>query len=120
MGLLRDTYIINNDKSGQDAIAKQIEQKNEIAKEQLIFLKNSRDRVDISLQEYQKLKKDLQEANCIINEYQEFVHQLAKAVNGDPRILLKSKIVYNSFEKQPQFMNAILYIGFEIEQCNME
>lgn len=116
MGLLRDTYItFKNDPSGQYAIADQMKQKNKIEQEQMILLKNTRDRVDISLQKYEKLKTDLQDANCLINDYQAFIRELAKAIKCDPHVLLKSKIVYNKLERQPQYMNFVLYIGFEID-----
>lgn len=63
----------------------------------------------------EKLKTDLQDANCLINDYQAFIRELAKAIKCDPHVLLKSKIVYNKLERQPQYMNFVLYIGFEID-----
>lgn len=116
MGILRDTYIIN--KTDTSNISYEMSRKNDIEEKQNEIDNNTRDRVNISLKEYEKLKTDLQDANCIINDYQALYHNLGKTIKCDPKILLSSKIIHNSIEKNPMTRKRNLYIGFELEEVD--
>lgn len=60
MGLLRDTYIVNKiNKIDTSGIEYQMKRKNDLQEKQNIILNQTKDRVDISLIEYETLKEDL-------------------------------------------------------------
>lgn len=117
MGILRDTYIINN-KTDTGPVSYEMSRKNDIEEKRLKIENDTKDRVNISLREYEKLKTELQDANCIINDYQAFYHNLGKTIHCDPKVILTSKIRDVNINKNPLTMKYDLCILLELEEVD--
>lgn len=117
MGLLRDTYIVNKiDTSG---IEYQMKRKNDLQEKQNIILNQTKDRVDISLIEYETLKEDLKKTKEELDFYRNFYNDLAIKIKQYPEILLNSKVVKSEIERVPRTMNSRLYVVWEIEDRDL-
>lgn len=120
MGLLRDTYIINQ-KTDTSIIEAQLRKHNDIQEEQNKIVNNTRDRVNISLKEYEELKEDLYRTKQLLNSYEEFVRDLAKGIKHSPEILLKAKVIKSEMERVPYKMNNYnIYVVWEIDDLESE
>lgn len=118
MGLLKDTYNITKiDTSG---IAYQMKRGNDIQEQQNIIINNTKDRVDISLREYEDLKAELKSKTELLNKYDEFIIELAKSIKQSPEILLKGKVVKSEFERVPYTMSYNLYVVWEFEDRDLK
>lgn len=121
MGLLKDTYIINDNSALKDAM----QMSNYIAVEQLKFEKGKlekelelKDRVDIALNEYLKLQEELKSTKESLSYYRDFFNQLGRAVRINPEVLLKSKVVKTEVERSPMKMANNLYVIFELKDSD--
>ena len=117
MGLLRDTYIIN--KTDTSGIEHQMRRKNDIEEKQNAILNITKDRVDISLNEYETLKNDLKETKELLNKYQSFIHDLSKSIKQNPEILLNSKVVKSELERTSLIDGYNLYVIWEIQNKDL-
>jgi hypothetical protein len=118
MGLLKDTYNIT--KIDMSGIEYQMKRKNDIQKQQNIIINNTKDRVDISLREYEDLKNELKSKTELLNKYDEFITELAKSIKLSPEILLKGKVVKSEFERVPYTMSHNLYVVWEYKDRDLE
>ena len=118
MGLLKDTYNIT--KIDMSGIEYQMERKNDIQERQNIVINNTRDRVDISLNEYESLKAELKTKTELLNSYTKFITDLAKNIKQNPEILLKGKIITSEFVRMPYTMNNRLLVIWEFEVKDLE
>lgn len=118
MGILKDTYNIT--KIDMSGVEYQMKRKNDIQEHQNIVINNTKDRVDISLREYEELKNELKEKTELLKKYDEFISELAINIKQSPEILLKGKVVKSGFEKKPYTMNYNLYIVWEFESRDLE
>lgn len=117
MGLLRSTYITNKiDTSG---IEYQMKRKNDIQERQNIVLNNQRNRVDISLTEYECLKRELENSKNMLEVYQKFYNDLGKKIKVNPEALLKYKLVHNEVERSHLKNTYELRLIFEIEDKDL-
>ena len=113
MVLLRDTYNIT--KIDMSGIEYQMRRQNDIQEQQNIVINNTKDRVDISLTEYEKLKTELKTKTELLNKYTEFIKELAKNIKQSPKILLKGKVVKSEFKMDPYTLTHKLYVVWEFE-----
>lgn len=113
MGLLRDTYVVN--RIDISKIGYEMKRKNDIQEAQNIVLNNTRDRVDISLIEYETLKEDLKTTKEELEIYKKFHNDLAIKIKQCPEILLNSRVVKSEIERVPMTMSNNLYVVWEIE-----
>jgi hypothetical protein len=97
-----------------------MKRKNDIQKRQNIVINNTRDRVDISLTEYEELKNELKSKTELLNKYNEFIIELAKNIKQSPEILLNGKVVKSKFERVPYTMSNNLYVIWEFKDCDLE
>ena len=118
MGLLKDTYNIT--KIDMSGIEYQMKRKNDIQEQQNIIINNTKDRVDISLREYEDLKNELKSKTELLNKYDEFITELAKSIKLSPEILLKGKVVKSEFERVPYTMGHNLYVVWEYKDRDLE
>lgn len=114
MGLLRDKYYISTTKIDTSRIAREMERKNDIEEEQNEILNKTRDRVDISLNEYENLKEELKNIKELLGTYQNFINDLGIKIQADPNRLLDYKLVKSEIERNPMTMSNYLYLVFEI------
>ena len=113
MGLLRDTYITNKiDTSG---IEYQMKRKNDIQERQNIVLNNQRNRVDISLTEYECLKRELENSKNMLEVYQKCFQELGKHLRISPEVLLKAKVVKSEVERVQSSFSNYLHVIFELK-----
>lgn len=114
MRLLRDTYVINKiDTSG---IEYQMRRKNDIQEKQNAILNDTKDRVDISLNEYESLKSELKRTTKLLECYQKSYNELGKQLKISPEILLRSKVIKCEVERVPLTLKNNLYVVFELEE----
>jgi len=118
MGLLKDTYNIT--KVDMSGVEYQMKRKNDIQEQQNIVINNTKDRVDISLREYEDLKNELKSKTELLNKYDEFIIELAKNIKQSPEILLKGKVVKSEFERVPYTMSERLYVVWEFEDRDLK
>ena len=118
MGLLKDTYNIT--KIDMSGIEYQMKRKNDIQERQNIVINNTRDRVDISLNEYESLKAELKTKTELLNSYTKFITDLAKSIKQNPEILLKGEIITSEFVRMPYTMNNRLLVVWEFEVKDLE
>lgn len=118
MGILKDTYNITNiDTSG---IEFQIKRANDIEEKQNSIINNTKDRVDISLREYEELKNEIKAKTELLKQYDEFITDLAKSIKQSPSILLKGKVVKSEFERVPYSLGNRLYVVWEFEDKDLD
>lgn len=115
MGLLRDKYYIFENKIDTSGIEYEMRRRNNIQEEQNKAINNMKDRVDISLREYEILKNKVKEQEELIEKYHEFVTELGKKIKQSPEILMKGKVVKSEYERVPMTMNNRLYVVWEFE-----
>ena len=122
MGLLRDTYIINDNKGLKDAIR----MSNYIAEEKFEFEKGKfekeleiKNRVDIALTEYEKLKEELKTTKENLSYYRNFFNELVKSIKINPEVLLKSNIVKSEVERSYHSFNNYLHVIFELKDSDI-
>lgn len=113
MGILRDTYNIT--KVDMSGVEYQMKRKNDIQEQQNKVINNTKDRVDISLKEYENLKKELELKTKKLNKYEEFVSDLANNIKIRPDVLLKGKAVDNYIERSPHDFSYNLYVEWKFE-----
>lgn len=96
------------------------------SKEKMIFKNNkifaindTKNRVDISLREYEELKTELKEKTELLKKYDEFISDLAENIQQRPEILLKGKVVKSEIERLPYKMSYNLYVVFEFEDRDL-
>ena len=118
MGLLKDTYNIT--KIDMSGIEYQMKRKNDIQERQNIAINNTRDRVDISLNEYESLKAELKTKTELLNSYTKFITDLAKSIKQNPEILLKGEIITSEFVRMLYTMNNRLLVIWEFEVKDLE
>lgn len=114
MGLLRDKYYISTTNIDTTEIAKEMERKNDIEEKQNEILNKTRDRVDVSLNEYENIKKELKDTKELLGSYQNFINDLATKIQANPERLLQYKLVKSETERKPLTMSNYLYLVFEI------
>ena len=114
MGLLRNKYYINTTNIDTTKIAEEMERKNDIEEKQNEILNKTRDRVDVSLNEYENIKKELKDTKGLLESYQNFINDLAIKIQANPESLLKYKLVKSETERKPMTMSNYLYLVFEI------
>ena len=118
MGLLKDTYNIT--KIDMSGIEYQMKRKNDIQERQNIAINNTRDRVDISLNEYESLKAELKTKTELLNSYTKFITDLAKSIKQNPEILLRGEIITSEFVRMLYTMNNRLLVIWEFEVKDLE
>lgn len=118
MGILRDTYIVN--KINTTGIEYQMRRKNDIQEQQNLILNNTKDRVDISLKEYESLKEELKKTKSILLAHENFLKDLALTIKQEPDVLLKSKVVKSEFERKPMTNSYNLYVLWEIKAEDLD
>lgn len=114
MGLLRNKYYISTTNIDTTKIAKEMERKNDIEEKQNEILNKTRDRVDVSLNEYENIKKELKDTKELLESYQNFINSLATKIQVNPESLLQYKLVKSETERKPLTMSNYLYLVFEI------
>lgn len=120
MGILRDKYYVIENKIDTTRIDYELKRKNDIQEQQNVVINNTKDRVDISLREYENLKKELNVKTELLNKYDEFITKLAKNIKQSPEILLKGKVLKSEFERVPYTMSERLYIVWEFKDSDLE
>lgn len=121
MGILRDTYInIPAPKTDLSLIEYELRRISDIKEQQYETIKNTRDRVDISLNEYESLKAELKTKTELLNSYTKFITDLAKSIKQNPEILLKGKIITSEFVRMPYTMNNRVLVIWELEAKDLE
>ncbi len=113
MGILRDTYIIN--KNDNTSLINELKRKNDIEQEYLLLSEQTKDRVNISLSEYENLKNKLKNTIDSLNCYENFIDDLSKKLMIVPELLLKSNIIENKVRRNVLTMKDELYVIFELE-----
>lgn len=113
MGILKDTYIVN--KTDNSSIVNELKRKNDIEQEYLLLSEQTKDRVNISLNEYEKLKDKLKDTTDSLKCYENFIVNLSKKLMIDPELLLKSNIKENRVSRNIMTMKDELYVIFELE-----
>ncbi len=118
MGLLRDTYNIT--KIDMSGIEYQMKRKNDIQEQQNFVINDTKNRVDISLREYEDLKKELKAKTELLKKYDDFISNLAQNIQQSPEILLKGKVVKSSLERVSYKRNYNLYVVWEFDDIEGE
>lgn len=116
MGILKSTYIINDNSS--EAINRQnsiISELKETIEKQNNIANKTRNRANISLSEYENLKKDLEKSKNILNLYENFYHNLGKKLKMDPHKLLDLDLVDIKIFRNPVTLKTIIDIEFEMK-----
>lgn len=116
MGILKDTYIINETKLDMSKFNRKIQDLNDTMNENCEKEIAARNRVDISLEEYETMKEKIKELDNDLNCYRSFVSELGKKMNIDPKILLDSKILDVEVQRNPMNFNNIIRIIFETDK----
>lgn len=118
MGILKDTYNITNITTS--GIEYQMRRANDIEEKQNSIINNTKDRVDISLREYEELKNEIKAKTELLKLYDEFITDLAKNIKQSPSILLKGKVVKSEFERVPYSLGDRLYVVWEFEDKDLD
>lgn len=116
MGILKDTYIVNETKVDLAPLTRKIEKFTNTMEENNRKEINARNRVDISLDEYETMKEKIKELDNELNDYRKFVAELGRKINMDPKILLDSKILDVEVQRNPMNFNNIIRIIFEVDK----
>lgn len=119
MGLLRNKYYVIENKIDTSGIEYQMKRKNDIQEQQNVVINNTKDRVDISLREYEDLKNEIKAKTELLNKYDEFITELSKNIKQSPEILLKGKVLKSEFERVPYNMSNILYVVWEFKDGDL-
>ena len=119
MGLLRNKYYVIENKIDTSGIEYQMKRKNDIQEQQNIVINNTKDRVDISLREYESLKNELKAKIELLNKYDAFITELAKNIKQSPEILLKGKVIKSEFDRVPCSMRNILGVVWEFKDGDL-
>ncbi len=119
MGLLRNKYYVIENKIDTSSIEYQMKRKNDIQEQQNVVINNTKDRVDISLREYEDLKNELKAKTELLNKYDAFITELAKNIKQSPEILLKGKVLKSEFERVPYNMSNNLYVVWEFKDGDL-
>ncbi len=120
MGLLRDKYYIVENKIDTSGIRYEMKRKNDIQEKQNTVINNTKDRVDISLKEYESLKSEIKAKTELLNKYDEFITGLAKSIKQSPELLLKGKVVKSEFERVPCTMRNNLFVVWEFSDYDLD
>ena len=122
MGILHDTYIINEspDMSPMYRQNELIKEHNKIIKENTELEIKARDRVDLSLEEYSQLVKENDTLKNKLQSYDKLLNDIGKHIGMDPKILLNCKVTKldeinnaNTYEKQ-------FVLGFSISRIELD
>lgn len=115
MGILKDTYIVNHiDTTPMYARNIILNEQNKILKENAEKDIKARDRVNITLEEYERLKKENKDIKELLNIYQEFYTKFGKMLHLEPKKILNSKLVKVERRNSMESLNDLLHIVFEI------
>ena len=117
MGILKDTYNIT--KVNMAGIEREMKRKNDIEEKQNLLLNISRDRVDISLNEYERLKSQVKKQEELINNYSRFFSDLGRMIKQSPDILLKGEVIKSEYERVSSTMSSRLYVVFEYKDGDL-
>lgn len=118
MGLFKDTYIINRtDTSRTDDLLLGI---GFIEKEKLKFEKDTKDRVDISLKDYEKLKRKLKSCQDLIEGYEEQWSKFAAFCSIPVELLQEATNVRVGFYENPIIAGKTCSIKFDIDSILSE
>lgn len=117
MGIFKDTYIVN--KIDTKRIEYELNRKNELLKEKNEIEKTTKNRVDISLNEYEKLKEENKNQKQLIEEYQKFITDLGKKIHIAPDALLKYKLIENDLSENILHQTYNLHLIFEINKSDL-
>lgn len=120
MGLLRDKYYIVENKIDTSGIRYEMKRKNDIQEKQNTVINNTKDRVDISLKEYESLKSEIKAKTELLNKYDEFITGLTKSIKQSPELLLKGKVVKSEFERVPCTMRNNLFVVWEFSDYDLD
>lgn len=119
MGILRNKYYISTTNIDTTEIAREMERKNDIEEKQNEILNKTRDRVDVSLYEYENIKKELKDTKELLESYERFINSLARKIQANPENLLQYKLVKSETERKPMTMSNYLYLIFEIKDKDL-
>lgn len=118
MGLFKDTYIINRtDTSRTDDILLGI---GFIEKEKLKFEKDTKDRVDISLKDYEELQRKLKSYQDLIEGYEKEWSKFADFCSIPVELLQKAINVRIGFYENPIIDGKTCSITFDIDNILSE
>lgn len=112
MGILRDTYIINQiDKTDNRGIEYQLSKQNKILKREL----ETKDRVNVSLLDYTNLLEENKKLKFHNEAKDKFLKELGTKLRIDSDLLLKSKNLKVEVCKNPLNLNNVYLVRFEVE-----
>lgn len=118
MGLFKDTYIINRtDTSRTDDLLLGI---GFIEKEKLKFEKDTKDRVDISLKDYEELQRKLKSYQDLIEGYEKEWSKFADVCSIPVELLQKAINVRIGFYENPIIDGKTCSITFDIDNILSE
>lgn len=118
MGLFKDTYIINRtDTSRTDDLLLGI---GFIEKEKLKFEKDTKDRVDISLKDYEELQRKLKSCQDLIEGYENEWSKFADFCSIPVELLQKAINVRVGFYENPIIDGKTCSITFDIDDILSE
>lgn len=118
MGLFKDTYIINRtDTSRTDDLLLGI---GFIEKEKLKFEKDTKDRVDISLKDYEELQRKLKSCQDLIEGYEEQWSKFAAFCSIPVELLQEATNVRVGFYENPIIEGKTCSITFDIDSILSE
>lgn len=118
MGLFKDTYIINRtDTSRTDDLLLGI---GFIEKEKLKFEKDTKDRVDISLKDYEELQRKLKSCQDLIECYEKEWSKFADFCSIPVELLQKAINVRVGFYENPIIDGKTCSITFDIDNILSE
>lgn len=119
MSILKDTYNITNYKVDTNSLASQISKYNDILEKQNTIENETKDRVDISLKEYESLKKKLNKIEDELNIYKYFVKTLADGLNLNPKVLLNCKLIDCRISKIPMINKTDIEILYQTSESDI-
>lgn len=116
MGILRNTYIINKTELDLSKFNRKIKDLNDTMKENSEKEIAARNRVDISLEEYESMKEEIKRLKEYNQHYGEFVTKLGVKLKRDPKILLEAELLDVEVQRNPERYNSILRVTFEVDR----
>lgn len=119
MGILRDTYIINKTKMDLTNFNREIRHLNKTMKENCEKEIAAKNRVNISLEEYESMKEEIKSLKEEIKSNARFVKELGMKIKRDPNILFNSEILDVEIQRNPERYSTILRVAFEIKNEDM-
>lgn len=95
-------------------IERQMKKQNKIAEKYNALELKARDRVDITLEEYSQMKKNIANMSEELRYYSNFINELSIKIKLDPQILLNAEIKEVETMRSPLSYKTSLGIIFEL------